>query len=126
MTRLITPCGGKHINPFGKYHFDLERMRQTADPSPGETLKPLTEVFGWMWPVRELLFYLNGRARRVGVEISDRSTTQRPYSMETRAPKAFRGSSSNRVKIYCSVLYAKLTPSLAPVSGQRLLAHVIT
>jgi hypothetical protein len=25
------------VNPFGKYHFDLERMRQTADPAPGET-----------------------------------------------------------------------------------------
>jgi TnpA family transposase len=34
---LTTPLLRKHINPFGKYHFDLERMRQTADPSPGET-----------------------------------------------------------------------------------------
>jgi hypothetical protein len=27
----------KHFNPFGKYHFDLERMRQTADLPPAET-----------------------------------------------------------------------------------------
>jgi hypothetical protein len=27
----------KHINPFGKYHFDLERMRQIADLLPSET-----------------------------------------------------------------------------------------
>ena len=34
---LTTPLLRKHINPFGKYHFDLERMRQTADLSAGET-----------------------------------------------------------------------------------------
>jgi hypothetical protein len=34
---LTTPLLRKHINPFGKHYFDLERMRQTADPSPGET-----------------------------------------------------------------------------------------
>ena len=26
---LTTPLFRKHVNPFGKYHFDLERMRQT-------------------------------------------------------------------------------------------------
>src|SRR6478672_179557 len=25
---LTTPLFRKHVNPFGKYHFDLERMRQ--------------------------------------------------------------------------------------------------
>jgi hypothetical protein len=34
---LTTPLLRKHINPFGKYHFDLERMRQTADLLPSET-----------------------------------------------------------------------------------------
>ena len=34
------------------------------------------------------------------------------------------GASSNRVKIYCSVLYAMLTGQLAPISGFS--AHVIT
>ena len=27
---LTTPLMRKHLNPFGRYHFDLERMRQTA------------------------------------------------------------------------------------------------
>jgi TnpA family transposase len=27
-----TPLVHKHINPFGRYHFDVERMRQTIDP----------------------------------------------------------------------------------------------
>ena len=27
---LTTPLLRKHLNPFGRYHFDLERMRQTA------------------------------------------------------------------------------------------------
>jgi hypothetical protein len=27
---LTTPLFRKHVNPFGKYHFDLERMRQTG------------------------------------------------------------------------------------------------
>jgi hypothetical protein len=26
----------KHINPFGKYHFDLDRMRQTEAASGAE------------------------------------------------------------------------------------------
>jgi len=26
---LTTPLLRKHLNPFGRYHFDLERMRQT-------------------------------------------------------------------------------------------------
>jgi hypothetical protein len=26
---LTTPLFRKHVDPFGKYHFDLERMRQT-------------------------------------------------------------------------------------------------
>jgi len=25
----------KHLNPFGRYHFDLERMRQTFDRTAG-------------------------------------------------------------------------------------------
>jgi broad specificity phosphatase PhoE len=29
---LTTPLLRKHINPFGTYHFDLTRMRQTAEP----------------------------------------------------------------------------------------------
>ena len=33
---LTTPLFRKHLNPFGKYHFDLERMRQTeGDPEQG-------------------------------------------------------------------------------------------
>src|SRR5215211_9558957 len=28
---LTTPLVRKHINPFGKYHFDLDRMRQTEE-----------------------------------------------------------------------------------------------
>jgi hypothetical protein len=27
---LTTPLIRKHLNPFGRYHFDLGRMRQTA------------------------------------------------------------------------------------------------
>ncbi len=27
---LTTPLLRKHLNPFGRYHFDLERMRQTV------------------------------------------------------------------------------------------------
>jgi hypothetical protein len=34
---LTTPLFRKHINPFGKYHFAVERMRQTEDAIPGET-----------------------------------------------------------------------------------------
>jgi hypothetical protein len=34
---LTTPLRRKDINPFGRYHFDLERMRQTADLLPSET-----------------------------------------------------------------------------------------
>jgi hypothetical protein len=30
---LTTPLVRKHINPFGKYHFDLDRMRQTEEAS---------------------------------------------------------------------------------------------
>lgn len=26
---LTTPLMRKHLNPFGRYHFDLDRMRQT-------------------------------------------------------------------------------------------------
>src|SRR5262252_5956082 len=33
---LTTPLFRKHVNPFGKYHFDLERMRQTeGSPEQG-------------------------------------------------------------------------------------------
>lgn len=28
-----TPLMRKHLNPFGRYHFDLDRMRQTVPPS---------------------------------------------------------------------------------------------
>jgi TnpA family transposase len=31
-----TPLMRKHINPFGKYHFDLDRIRQTADLPPNK------------------------------------------------------------------------------------------
>jgi TnpA family transposase len=35
---LTTPLVRKHINPFGKYYFDLNRMRQTEDsPDPDAT-----------------------------------------------------------------------------------------
>jgi Tn3 transposase DDE domain len=27
---LTAPLMRKHLNPFGRYHFDLERMRQTS------------------------------------------------------------------------------------------------
>lgn len=27
---LTTPLMRRHLNPFGRYHFDLDRMRQTA------------------------------------------------------------------------------------------------
>jgi hypothetical protein len=30
----VTPLMRKHINPFGRYHFDLSRMRQNLDRSP--------------------------------------------------------------------------------------------
>lgn len=29
---LTTPLLHKHINPYGRYHFDVDRMRQTLDP----------------------------------------------------------------------------------------------
>jgi len=32
---LTTPLMRKHLNPFGRYHFDLERMRQTFDRTAG-------------------------------------------------------------------------------------------
>ncbi len=37
---LTTPLMHKHLNPFGRYQFDLARMRQTV------TNTRLTEVFG--------------------------------------------------------------------------------
>ena len=30
---LTTPLMRKHLNPFGRYHFDLDRMRQTGRPN---------------------------------------------------------------------------------------------
>ena len=30
----VTPLMRKHINPFGRYHFDLTRMRQDLGNSP--------------------------------------------------------------------------------------------
>jgi hypothetical protein len=42
---LTTPLLRKHTNPLGKYHFDLERYRQTADPSPGGTPQALNGGF---------------------------------------------------------------------------------
>jgi hypothetical protein len=30
----LTPLMRKRINPFGRYHFDLSRMRQDLDRSP--------------------------------------------------------------------------------------------
>jgi TnpA family transposase len=32
---LTTPLLRKHLNPFGRYHFDLERLGQTGDGAPG-------------------------------------------------------------------------------------------
>jgi hypothetical protein len=29
---LTTPLFHKHVNPYGRYHFDVDRMRQTLDP----------------------------------------------------------------------------------------------
>ena len=29
---LTTPLLHKHVNPYGRYHFDVDRMRQTLDP----------------------------------------------------------------------------------------------
>jgi hypothetical protein len=40
------PLLRKHINPFGRYHFDLDRI---GKPQAGAPAKSLTEVFGWMW-----------------------------------------------------------------------------
>ena len=34
---LTTPLLRKHINPFGRYHFDLNRMRQSGDVAPANT-----------------------------------------------------------------------------------------
>ena len=47
---LTTPYLRKHINPLGKYHFDLERIAKPQIRRPAKRLKPLTEVFGQMWP----------------------------------------------------------------------------
>jgi hypothetical protein len=33
----VTPLMRKHINPFGRYHFDLNRMRQDLDRLPAAT-----------------------------------------------------------------------------------------
>jgi Tn3 transposase DDE domain len=30
----VTPLMRKHINPFGRYHFELSRIRQDLDRSP--------------------------------------------------------------------------------------------
>jgi len=30
----VTPLMRKHVNPFGRYHFELSRMRQDLDRSP--------------------------------------------------------------------------------------------
>ncbi|HYU58909.1 MAG TPA: hypothetical protein VEO00_12810 [Actinomycetota bacterium] len=32
---LTTPLLRKHLNPFRRYHFDLERMRRTLDEPRG-------------------------------------------------------------------------------------------
>jgi hypothetical protein len=32
---LTVPLMRKHLNPFGRYHFDLRRIRQTLDEPPG-------------------------------------------------------------------------------------------
>jgi hypothetical protein len=29
---LATPLVHKHVNPYGRYHFDVDRVRQTLDP----------------------------------------------------------------------------------------------
>ena len=42
----VTPLLRKHINPFGRYHFDLDRIQKTPSKISRESL---TEVFGWMW-----------------------------------------------------------------------------
>ena len=42
-----TPLIRRHINPFGRYHFDLSRMRQET-MARGPEANPLTEVFGPM------------------------------------------------------------------------------
>jgi hypothetical protein len=34
VVRATTRLWRKHLNPFGRYHFDLERMRQTLDEPP--------------------------------------------------------------------------------------------
>ncbi|MBI1748607.1 MAG: Tn3 family transposase [Acidobacteria bacterium] len=34
----VTPLMRKHINPFGRYHFDLSRMRQDLDRSPAPSV----------------------------------------------------------------------------------------
>jgi hypothetical protein len=33
MLAQTTPLIRKHLNPFGRYHFDLDRMRQTGRPN---------------------------------------------------------------------------------------------
>jgi hypothetical protein len=57
---LTTPLLRKHINPLGKYHFDLERIAKPQIRRPAKRLKPLTEVFGQMWPL-----LVHGRHRRI-------------------------------------------------------------
>ena len=32
---MTTPLMRKHLNPFGRYHFDLERLGQTGAGVPG-------------------------------------------------------------------------------------------
>ena len=43
---LTTPLFRKHVNPFGKYHFDLELMRQ-AEGGPEEGIS-LNGGFRWL------------------------------------------------------------------------------
>ena len=44
----VTPLIRKHINPFGRYHFDLNRIQSLRGRWRWRR-KSLTEVFGWMW-----------------------------------------------------------------------------
>lgn len=72
--RLTTPLLHKHINPFGKYHFDVERMRQTIEPIG---CVPLMWIFGCMclMPLHGQLWPVTTRPQRSLV--SDRLSSPR-------------------------------------------------
>ena len=49
---LTTPLLRKHINPLGNIISIWSVIAKPQIRRRAKRLKPLTEVFGWMWPVR--------------------------------------------------------------------------